>query len=63
MMDSSTQESPIIAIWVVMTMLAAITAGLRFYTRQSILRILGMEDWLILVAMVRRSSLPVASRC
>lgn len=33
--------------------MAALTVGLRFYTRRLILRILGIEDWLILAAMVR----------
>ena len=51
-MDTSTQQILVITAWVVMTVLAAFTVRLRFYTRCIILRILGPEDWLILVAMV-----------
>jgi hypothetical protein len=47
-----TQQVPLITIWVVMTVLAAVTVGMRFYTRRLILHILGPEDWLILVSMV-----------
>ncbi|KAK3896661.1 hypothetical protein C8A05DRAFT_20412 [Staphylotrichum tortipilum] len=52
MLDTSTQQSPIIALWVIMTTLAAVTVCMRFYTRRLILHILGPEDWLIAVAMV-----------
>ncbi len=51
-MDSSNNQAPIIAIWVTMTVLASVTVGMRFYTRRLILRILGPEDWLILISMV-----------
>jgi len=53
--DSSTLETPIIAAWSIMMFFAAITVGLRFYTRHLIIRVLGVEDWLILAAMVRFS--------
>ncbi len=51
-MDTSNLQVPIITVWVVMTSLATITVCMRFYTRRMILHILGVEDWLILVAMV-----------
>lgn len=62
-MDTSNQQTAIITVWVVMTVLAAITVGMRFYTRRLILHILGPEDWLILIAMVcscRGSAAPVS---
>ncbi len=52
MLDTSSQEAPIITLWVIMTTLAAVTVCMRFYTRRLILRILGPEDWLIVAAMV-----------
>jgi hypothetical protein len=52
MLDRSTQQGGIISIWIVMFSLAALTVGLRFYTRTKILRILGVEDWLICAALV-----------
>ncbi len=51
-MDTSNLQTPIITAWVVMTALATVTVCMRFYTRRMILHILGVEDWLILVAMV-----------
>ena len=52
-LPTSNLQTPIIAAWVVMTGLAAITVGMRFYTRRLILHIIGVEDWLILASMVR----------
>lgn len=52
-MDTPTQQTAIITAWVVMTVLAAVTVGMRFYTRRLILHILGPEDWLIFISMVR----------
>ena len=51
-LDTSTKQTGIITAWVVMTVFAAITVGLRFYTRRLIIHVLGIEDWLILAAMV-----------
>jgi hypothetical protein len=48
-----TLQGPIIAAWVVMTTMAVITVCLRLYTRCVIRRVLGPDDWLILVAVVR----------
>ncbi|KAK0620602.1 hypothetical protein B0T14DRAFT_430419 [Immersiella caudata] len=53
-LDTSTQQTGIIVSWAVMTVFATIAVGLRFYTRRFILRVLGVEDWLILAAMVCR---------
>lgn len=52
-MPTSNLQTSIIAAWVVMTVLAATTVCMRFYTRRLILHILGVEDWLILASMVR----------
>jgi len=51
-MATSNRPTGIIIAWVVMTALAGVTVALRFYTRRFILRILGPEDWLILVSLV-----------
>ena len=51
-MDTSNLKTSIIAAWVVMTVLAFVTVCMRFYTRRLILHIIGVEDWLILIAMV-----------
>ncbi|KAK5652229.1 hypothetical protein OQA88_10726 [Cercophora sp. LCS_1] len=51
-MDTSTQVAQIIVVWTIMTLVAGVTVGLRFYTRRYILTVLGTEDWLILVAMI-----------
>lgn len=51
-LDTSTQTTGVIAAWVIMTVVAGVTVGLRFYTRRVIIRVLGVEDWMILVAMV-----------
>lgn len=51
-MGTSNLQTPIITVWVVMTVLAAVTVCLRFYTRHSVLHFLGVDDWLILIAMV-----------
>jgi hypothetical protein len=51
-LDNSTQQTPIIVAWVVMTSLAAVTVALRCYTRCAIRQVFGAEDWLILVASV-----------
>ena len=51
-MDTSDLKTSIIAAWVVMTVLAFVTVCMRFYTRRLILHIIGVEDWLILIAMV-----------
>ena len=48
-----TLQAPITAAWVVMTTMAVFTVCLRFYTRCVIRRVLGPDDWLILVAVVR----------
>ncbi len=45
-------QAPIIAAWVIMTVLAGVTVAMRFYTRRLILHILGPDDWMILVSMV-----------
>lgn len=63
-MDTSNQQTAIITAWVVMTVLAAVTVSMRFYTRRLILHILGPEDWLILISMVRGSpSLAAPTPC
>lgn len=51
--DTSTRQAPIVAVWVVTTVLAGSAVGMRFYTRRVILHVLGAEDWLILISMVR----------
>lgn len=63
-MDTSNLQTPIITVWVIMTVLATFTVGLRFYTRRLILCILGPEDWLILVSMVcsQPSTFPLSIR-
>ncbi|KAK4443639.1 hypothetical protein QBC34DRAFT_498874 [Podospora aff. communis PSN243] len=50
--DTSTKGTNIIVAWSVMMTFAALTVGLRFYTRRWIIRVLGLEDWLILAAMI-----------
>jgi len=50
---NDTLQAHIIAAWVVMTTMAVITVGLRLYTRCVIRPVLGPDDWLILVAVVR----------
>ncbi|KAJ2898664.1 heterokaryon incompatibility protein-domain-containing protein [Zalerion maritima] len=42
----------VIAAAVSTVLIAAITVGLRFYTRWGILRIVGIEDWLILLSLL-----------
>jgi hypothetical protein len=37
--------------------LSSVFVALRFYTRAGILHVLGWEDWLVLIALVRESSL------
>lgn len=54
-LDTSTQVGGIIAAWVIMTTVAGVTVGLRFYTRRYIITVLGAEDWLIAGAMVSRT--------
>jgi hypothetical protein len=54
----SSRGDGIIAAWVVMMTFASITVALRFYTRRFILRVLGIEDWLILVALVLHAAFP-----
>jgi len=51
-LDNSNQQTAIITAWVVVTVLATVTVGLRFYTRRIILHIWGPEDWLIFISMV-----------
>ena len=51
--SDDTLQAPIVAAWVIMTTLAVFTVGLRLYTRCAILRVIGPEDWLILMAVVR----------
>jgi len=60
-LDASTQTAGVIAAWVIMTVVAGVTVGLRFYTRRVIIRVLGVEDWLILVAMVFLFPFPSSS--
>lgn len=50
--DTSSREGSIIAASVIMLLLAAFTASLRFYTRWTILSGLKADDWLVLAALV-----------
>ncbi len=50
--DISNQQASVITTWIIMTALAAVAVSMRFYTRRLILHILGLEDWLILAAVV-----------
>ena len=46
-------SADIIACSVVTAVIGSVFVGLRFYTRGVLLRVLGLEDWLILFAQVR----------
>ncbi|KAK0642033.1 hypothetical protein B0T16DRAFT_335240 [Cercophora newfieldiana] len=51
-LDTSTLSTNVIVAWSIMMSFAAVTVGLRFYTRRLIIHVLGIEDWLILAAMI-----------
>ena len=54
--DTSSRQGSIITAFVLMFTMATIVVCLRFYTRRMILRIFGIEDWLIMVALVSGST-------
>jgi len=52
-LDGDGGRSGTVVAWaVVMTVLAAVSVGLRFYVRGKMLRAIGREDWCILLALV-----------
>ena len=51
--DTSSRHVNVIVVWVIWTTLAVTIVGLRFYTRRLIVRVFGIEDWLILISVVR----------
>jgi hypothetical protein len=50
--DGQDRGGDIVAAAVLLFLLAAAAVALRFYTRLNIVRVLGAEDWTILVALV-----------
>lgn len=51
-------STDIIVCSVITSVIGCVFVGLRFYTRIVIRRVLGLEDWLILIAQVRVESVP-----
>ncbi len=51
--DAESKQGSIIAISVIFASLSALVVSLRLYTRLSILRTAGPDDWTILAALVR----------
>jgi len=59
--DGQDRGGDIIAASVVIFLFAAAAVALRFYTRVKIVRVLGAEDWTILVALVLSLGVSIAS--
>ena len=52
MSDTSSRQGEVIGCSITMLALASAAVALRFYSRGSILRVLGKEDWTILTSLV-----------
>jgi hypothetical protein len=59
--DDGDRSGRVVVCAVVMTVLSALTVGLRFYVRGKLLGTLKSEDWFILLALVRPLTLLVRS--
>lgn len=51
--DSDSRLADVVASAAAFWLLAALLVALRFYVRTSIVRVLGPEDWTILLGLVR----------
>lgn len=59
-LETQSKRPTIVAVCVALPALSAFVVSLRLYTRLSILRVTGWDDWVIVAALVRATitSLP-----